>query len=71
MGDDMSGSLKNVKVCNLCEKRLNSWDLRCSKALGYKNPICEGCIAKEYDKTIEELRVIMKSYFGMIPCLGI
>lgn len=66
-----SDSLEYLKSCNVCGKHLNSWDLRCSKALGYKKPICEKCIALEYDKTTEEIREIMKSYFGMIPCLGI
>lgn len=62
---------KRIKTCNLCGETLNSWDLRCSKALGYKNPICEICIAKEYGKTKEELREIMEEFFGLRPCLGI
>lgn len=59
------------KKCNLCDMRLNSWDARCSKALAYKYPLCEKCIAKEYDKEVEELRAIMEEWFGMRPCLGI
>lgn len=59
------------ETCNSCEKRLNSWDIRLSKALGYKYPICEECIAKEYDVTIDELRSIAEHHFGMTPCLGI
>ncbi|MDF1495199.1 hypothetical protein [Caproiciproducens sp. CPB-2] len=57
--------------CHICGEQLNSWDARCSKALVYKNPICEKCIAKEYDKTVDELRDTMEDYFGMRPCMGI
>ena len=57
--------------CNLCGKQLNSWDGRCSKALAYKIPVCENCIAKEYDKTADELRAELEDVFGMRPCMGI
>jgi hypothetical protein len=59
------------QYCNTCGKELTSWDLRCSKALAYKLPLCEGCIAKEYEKTADEVRDIMESYFGMRPCQGL
>ncbi|TQI68587.1 hypothetical protein [Clostridium sp. KNHs216] len=59
------------KYCHLCGEQLNSWDLRCSKALAYKNPHCERCIAKEYDKSIEEFRDTLENYFGMRPCMGL
>lgn len=59
------------EYCPVCGKQLNTWDVRICKALGYKRTICEECVAKEYDKTVDELRAVMQSYFGMIPCLGI
>lgn len=57
--------------CHVCGKQLNSWDARCSKALAYRHKTCEACIAKEYDKTPDELRSILEHHFGMTPCLGI
>lgn len=57
--------------CNICNQRLNSWDKRLSKTLAYKNPICEKCIAKEYDMDVEHLRSRMEDFFGMRPCQGI
>ncbi len=57
--------------CNICNKRLNSWDGRLSKTLAYKNPVCEECIAKEYDMEVESLRERMEDYFGMRPCQGL
>lgn len=66
---------KNVKwfsdPCPMCGGKLNSWDKRVSRALGYKIPICEACIGKEYGKTVEEIRGVMKDYFGMLPCRGL
>jgi hypothetical protein len=57
--------------CNSCGTELTSWDIRCSKVLGYKNSVCESCIAKEYDKTVEELRGTLEEFFGLMPCQGI
>ena len=59
------------KNCNKCDTQLNTWDAKLSKALAYKLPICEKCIAKEYDLTVEELRDKMENFFGMRPCIGI
>lgn len=60
------------KECPLCGKRLNTWDVRVCKALGYKNTtVCEECVAKEYDKTVEEFRSVMEAHFGMRPCMGL
>jgi len=67
----VKGNKHTGKYCNACDKELTSWDLRCSKALGYKKPICEKCMAKEYDKTIDELRDTLEDYFGMRPCMGL
>lgn len=58
-------------TCNICDKELNSWDKRLSKTLAYKLPVCESCIAKEYDMDQEELRSRMEDIFGMRPCVGI
>lgn len=58
--------------CNVCGKdQTNSWDKRCSRALGYKSIVCEDCIAKEYDVSVEELRDTMREHFGLLPCPGI
>lgn len=57
--------------CNNCGKQLNSWDAKLSKALAYKIPVCEKCIAKEYDIDVETLRSRMEDFFGMRPCQGV
>ncbi len=57
--------------CHVCGEQLNSWDARCSKALGYKHKMCERCIAKEYDRTVDDVRQIMMDWFGEMPCLGL
>lgn len=54
-----------------CGREVNSWDKRCSRALGYHQIVCESCIAKEYQIEVEELRDTMKNHFGLIPCPGI
>lgn len=59
------------KDCNICGSQLNSWDARLSKVLAYKIPVCENCIAKEYDEEPEALRNRMENYFGMRPCMGL
>ncbi|UYO61831.1 hypothetical protein LNN31_13710 [Acetobacterium wieringae] len=59
------------KHCHTCGDQLNTWDARISKSLGYTNPLCENCVAKEYDKTVEELREVFESFFDMRPCMGI
>lgn len=58
-------------TCNICDKELNSWDKRLSKTLAYKLPVCESCIAKEYDIDQDELRARMEDFFGIRPCIGI
>lgn len=67
----MKGNKHTGEYCHSCDKELTSWDIRCSKALGYKHEVCEHCIAKEYDKTIDELRDTLEEYFGMRPCQGL
>ena len=57
--------------CNVCGRRLNSWDKRVSKALAYKEPNCEKCIAEEYDMDVDALRARMERYFDIRPCMGI
>ena len=58
--------------CPGCGEQLNSWDVRCSKALGYKKyQVCETCITKEYDVDVDELRATMERVFGMQPCQGL
>lgn len=58
--------------CSVCgAERVNSWDKRISRALGYKAIVCEECIAKEYGLTVEELRNVMQDHFGLLPCPGI
>lgn len=58
--------------CPVCGQRLNSWDVRCSKAVGYlKYQVCEKCLCKEYDMEVSTFRFYMEDYFGMRPCMGI
>ncbi|MGN0657180.1 MAG: hypothetical protein ACI4KR_10340 [Ruminiclostridium sp.] len=57
--------------CVVCGRRINSWDKRCDKALAYRNPTCESCIAKEYGMESDELRQHLEEFFGMRPCVGI
>lgn len=59
------------EYCNICGCQLNSWDKRLSKTLAYKSPVCEACIAKEYDMDQDALRRRMENFFGMRPCQGI
>lgn len=57
--------------CPVCGRKVNSWDKRCSRALGYHQIVCEACISSEYGIEVEELRDTMKNHFGLIPCPGI
>ena len=57
--------------CPVCGGEVNSWDKRCSRALGYQQIVCESCIVQEYQIEVEELRDTMKEHFGLIPCPGI
>lgn len=57
--------------CNVCGNQINSWDVKCSKALAYKIKVCEHCIAKEYDMDVDALRNKLENFFGMRPCMGI
>ena len=59
------------EYCPICGRQLNSWDKRSSKALAYKNAVCERCISREYDISEEELRAKLEDWFGMRPCMGI
>ena len=57
--------------CHVCGGEVNSWDKRCSRALGYQHITCEECIGKEYGVTVQELRATMEEHFGLVPCPGI
>lgn len=57
--------------CNICGKRLNSWDKRLSRALTYESAVCESCIAGEYDMDRTALRSYFERVFGMVPCTGL
>lgn len=57
--------------CPVCGGEVNSWDKRCSRALGYQQIVCESCIVQEYQIEVEEPRDTMKEHFGLIPCPGI
>lgn len=59
------------ETCNVCNNRLNSWDVRLSKTLAYKIPVCEKCIAEEYDMDVDALRARMEDFYDMRPCQGI
>lgn len=58
-------------ACPVCGGEVNSWDKRCSRALGYRRIVCESCIADEYEIDTEELRNTMKEHFGLMPCPGL
>lgn len=67
-----TGQVKWLDIgCNICGKKINSWDNRISITLQYKNSCCEKCIAAEYDMDIESLRVRMEHYFDIRPCIGL
>ena len=53
-------------ACPVCGGDVNSWDKRCSRALGYRQIVCEGCISEEYQVTVENLRYVMENHFGML-----
>ena len=53
--------------CNVCGTEVNTWDNKCSKALGYKHIVCEKCISKEYGISTDELRDTLKERFGLLP----
>ena len=57
--------------CNNCDRQLNSWDNRLSKTLTYKFPVCENCIAKEYDMDVAVLRSYFENVLGLVPCTGL
>lgn len=57
--------------CPVCSGEVNSWDKRCSRALGYRQIVCEKCISCEYDVTVPQLRRTMQEHFGLLPCPGI
>lgn len=57
--------------CNMCAQPLNSWDKRLSKVLAYKIPVCEKCIANEYDMDVDALRTRMEDFLGIRPCQGL
>lgn len=57
--------------CNVCDRQLNSWDAKLSKTLMYQNPVCENCIANEYDMDVDALRSYFEEVFGMKPCAGL
>jgi len=69
--NNVEGNNHTGNYCNICGSELTSWDLRCSKTLAYKKPVCENCIAKEYDLTTDELRTKLEDFFGMRPCMGV
>ncbi|KLU61860.1 hypothetical protein CEB3_c17780 [Peptococcaceae bacterium CEB3] len=66
----MKGIRQTGQYCS-CGQELTSWDIRCSKALGYKNPVCEKCLAQEYEVSIDEVRGRLEDFFGMRPCQGL
>lgn len=58
--------------CPVCGRaKTNSWEKRISRALNYQETVCEACIAKEYDVSIDGLRAAMEDHFGLTPCLGL
>lgn len=70
-GGFMANGKMTNNYCNVCSQQLNTWDMRLSKILAYKNPVCEACIAEEYDMDVNALREKMENFFGLRPCVGI
>ena len=52
------------EYCNSCGEKINTWDKRISKTLAYKYPLCEKCIAKEYDMEVKRVRVVANKVRG-------
>ena len=67
----MSIKKREEADCNAGGRRLTSWDRRLSKSLGYRYPVCESCIAREYDMDVEVLRDRMEDFYEMRPCQGL
>lgn len=57
-------------ACPVCGGDVNSWDKRCSRALGYRQIVCEGCISEEYQVTVENLRYVMETTSGWFRVRG-
>lgn len=55
------------KYCKLCGRRMNKWDERCSFAMR-EPPTCEKCLAKKFDKTIEELNQFLDEWYHIREC---
>ena len=55
--------------CGQCKRRQTKWDIRCCRALG-KPWTCENCLAKQFDKTVDEFNEFMNAHFNMYVCLG-
>lgn len=56
-----------------CGTQLNSWDIRCSRAVGRLKEsyhLCVPCLAAEYDMRIDYFEAQLLEYFGMLPCRG-
>ena len=62
---------EDISCCCCGKSPVNSWDKRCSRAVGYKAICCEDCLSREYGCTVAELRATMKEHFGILPCPGI
>lgn len=67
----MAESLKWLnEKCYTCNRRMNSWDKRLTKAFKVRNT-CEDCFCSIYDLDKEVFRGTMEDYFGIRPCQGI
>lgn len=56
-----------------CGRRLDTWDVRCSKAVGLlqdSQHICVVCLAEYYEVSVDYFVAYLKREFGMEPCLG-
>lgn len=70
-GENMPALQWIDEKCNICSRQLNSWDVRLSKALTYEYPVCESCIANEYDMDTDTVRSYFEEVFGLRPCTGL
>lgn len=58
------------EYCKTCGNKMNSWDMRLSKAFKVYNT-CENCFCSIYDMDQQAFRKKMEDYFDMRPCKGI
>lgn len=57
----------NERKCHKCGGKMNSWDVKLSKAFKTYDT-CEKCFCEIYDMDKDDFRARMSRYFGIRPC---